>query len=114
MSDTADTNGELIHVGRDEIGGLACTPDSTFMWYLTDCCGASAKGTEAGICCRRCYHLIDPALGMAWTKVEYLAFHDTCPHCDLPFSECSNSPIYHIPDEHPTNPGEDPVCSPAN
>jgi hypothetical protein len=48
-------------LGRDSIGWVA---DSEGMrYYLTDCCGASAKGSEVGIVCRSCYHLIPEELG---------------------------------------------------
>lgn len=32
-------------------------------YYPTPCCGASAKGLEGGIGCRKCYRYIDPSFG---------------------------------------------------
>lgn len=55
-------------LGRDDVGVVAEDRDpgyksGPFRYYLTDCCGASAKGMEWGIGCRSCYGEIDPALG---------------------------------------------------
>lgn len=52
-------------LGRDDVGAVAEDRSMTppFRYYLTDCCGASAKGMEWGIGCRACYDEIDPALG---------------------------------------------------
>ena len=50
-------------VGRDEIGYVAQIDGWDHRYYLTDCCGASAKGVERGVACRSCYRLIDPMLG---------------------------------------------------
>jgi hypothetical protein len=55
-----------VHVlGRDGIGWVA--EADGFRYYLTECCGASAKGSVAGgepaVVCRCCYSEIDPMLG---------------------------------------------------
>ena len=42
-------------------GDGAAAPGQRF--YLTPCCGASAKGMEDYVGCRNCYEPIDPALG---------------------------------------------------
>jgi hypothetical protein len=49
-------------LGRNEIGVVAETEDG-FRFYLTPCCGASAKGMEDYIGCRACYREVDSALG---------------------------------------------------
>lgn len=36
-------------------------------YYLTGCCGASAKGVEHGVACRSCYSLIPDWMGDAVT-----------------------------------------------
>lgn len=56
-------------LGRDAVGIVAEDRDpgykdgKPFRYYLTECCGASAKGMEWGIGCRSCYDECDPALG---------------------------------------------------
>lgn len=40
-------------------------------YFLTDCCGASAKGLEDCIGCRGCYHEVDPSLGDVYTAKRY-------------------------------------------
>jgi hypothetical protein len=61
------SGGDVMIVGRDEVGLLAESADLPgFRYYLTDCCLASAKGSAnspTGVCCRACYAAIDPALG---------------------------------------------------
>lgn len=64
-----DTVSNIFVLGRDDIGTVAEDRDpgyksGPFRYYLTDCCGASAKGTEWGIACRACYGDVDPSLGM--------------------------------------------------
>lgn len=59
-------------------------PEVTFMrsgdliYPVTDCCQATAKGTEWGICCRGCYEEVDSAYGSCWTVGaewdEYLSY----------------------------------------
>lgn len=45
-------------------GYLVATDDETpFLWFLTECCHASAKGVEGGVACRSCYEYIDEGLG---------------------------------------------------
>jgi hypothetical protein len=51
----------VIVLGRDEVGTVA--ESEGMRYYLTECCGASAKGLEGYIGCRSCYAEIDPALG---------------------------------------------------
>ena len=53
-------------LGRDVVGVVAEDRDPGFgnlRYYLTPCCGASAKGMEHYVGCRACYREIDPALG---------------------------------------------------
>lgn len=50
-----------IVLGVNEIGTVA--EAEGFRFYLTPCCGASAKGMESYIGCRNCYAEVDPALG---------------------------------------------------
>lgn len=52
---------DTIVLGRDEIGVVAESDGLKF--YLTECCGASAKGLENYVGCRSCYQEIDPILG---------------------------------------------------
>lgn len=68
--------GTVFVLGRDAVGTVAEDRDpgykdgKPFRYYLTDCCGASAKGCgpyteddEGYVGCRACYTEIDPALG---------------------------------------------------
>lgn len=55
-------------LGRDKVGIVAEDrdpgyKDGPFRYYLTECCGASAKGLEDYVGCRSCYTEIDPAIG---------------------------------------------------
>lgn len=52
-------------LGRDRVGVVAEDRSLTppFRYYLTPCCGASAKGLEDYVGCRACYAEIDSALG---------------------------------------------------
>lgn len=52
---------EVLVLGRDGTGVVA--ESHGMRYYLTDCCGASAKGSGDGIVCRGCYEYIDPWLG---------------------------------------------------
>ena len=52
-------------------GGTFAACDG-IVYFLTDCCKASAKGTERGTCCRSCYRLIDERLGMAWLAADFV------------------------------------------
>ena len=55
-------SGNVI-IGYDEVGMIAEYDGQPF--YITDCCGASAKGSansRTGVCCRACYREIDPML----------------------------------------------------
>jgi hypothetical protein len=49
--------------GRDAEGYLVYLTRDDMDTRVTECCHASAKGTEDGICCRKCYALIDDAIG---------------------------------------------------
>lgn len=58
----------IFVLGRDSVGTVAEDRSMTpaFRYYLTECCGASAKGSgnsPTGACCRACYTPIDSALG---------------------------------------------------
>jgi hypothetical protein len=58
---SAPTAHEVIVLGRDAVGVVA--EGYGMRYYLTDCCGASAKGLEHYVGCRACYREVDPALG---------------------------------------------------
>lgn len=61
---------KVLVLGRDAVGIVA---ENGFMrFYLTDCCGASAKGMEHGVGCRACHRGIDPWLGDAGANGENL------------------------------------------
>lgn len=49
-------------VGEDWAGEIAVNNEGN-AFYVTPCCGASAKGCDGYIGCRACYEEIDPALG---------------------------------------------------
>jgi hypothetical protein len=66
MPEQTDTSGEFR--GYDDEGhkvvvGFVNKDGSEYLWGLTHCCGATAKGTEAGIVCRACYRPCSPSLG---------------------------------------------------
>src|SRR3954464_12224669 len=65
MTETPDRAPTVFVLGRDELGVVAESRefDEPFRYYLTECCGASAKGLENYIGCRSCYAEIDPSLG---------------------------------------------------
>ena len=45
--------------------------ESYGMFYpLTECCGASAKGSMGAVVCRACYAEIDPLMGISWTDKQ--------------------------------------------
>ena len=52
---------EVLVLGRDSVGVIA--ESEGFRYYLTECCGASAKGCDGYIGCRACYREVDPMLG---------------------------------------------------
>lgn len=52
---------DVVVLGRDQIGAVA--EADGVRYYLTECCGASAKGCDGYIGCRACYHEVDPRLG---------------------------------------------------
>lgn len=43
------------------------------VYFLTECCKASATGTSHGVACRACYELVDERLGMAWLASSFVA-----------------------------------------
>jgi hypothetical protein len=52
----------MTDMGRDAQGYLVARNDVMDV-RLTECCHATAKGTDDGIACRNCYRLIDPLIG---------------------------------------------------
>jgi hypothetical protein len=44
------------------------------VYGLTECCQASATGTDDGTACRSCYELVDSSLGACWTVAEFDAY----------------------------------------
>lgn len=68
-TDTVTTT-KMVDLAVD--GGTFATCDG-IVYFLTECCGASATGTEHGTACRGCYRPIDSRLGMAWTANEFVA-----------------------------------------
>lgn len=50
-------------LGHDEVGVIAQACETDGMYYLTPCCGASAKGMSNYVGCRSCYQPVDPRLG---------------------------------------------------
>lgn len=55
------TTTDVLVIGRDAVGVIAeC---EGFRYYVTDCCGASATGTDYGIACRKCRHVVSEMLG---------------------------------------------------
>lgn len=67
---TTVTRTDMLDLAID--GGTFATSDG-IIYFLTDCCGASAKGTERGTACRGCFRLIDQRLGMAWLAADFVA-----------------------------------------
>lgn len=51
-----------VILGRDEIGLCAVSPDG-WRFYMTDCCHAATTGDVAGVVCKKCFQVVDPALG---------------------------------------------------
>lgn len=59
-------------IASDPIGGLI-TSDGTIVYYLTECCGASGKGSDispTGVVCRNCYRTVPSALGAGWLVAD--------------------------------------------
>lgn len=54
---------EVTVLGRDSIGTVA--ENGYMRFYLTDCCGASAKGCQDCVACRACYRDIGFEMGDA-------------------------------------------------
>lgn len=58
---------EPIWMAEDPIAGrLMLDLELGMLYYVSKCCGASAKGTQDGVTCRNCYQPIPEAVGMAW------------------------------------------------
>ena len=51
----------------DGIPGIKFAQAGSIVYPLTPCCNASAKGSEGGIVCRKCYHEVPPGFGMGWS-----------------------------------------------
>jgi hypothetical protein len=63
-------------IASDPIGGLL-TSDGTIVYYLTSCCGASAKGSAGsytGVVCRNCYDVVPASLGAGWLVTDDAAW----------------------------------------
>lgn len=59
-------------IASDPIGGLL-TSDGTIVYYLTECCGASGKGSAnsaTGVVCRSCYRQVPASLGAGWLVTD--------------------------------------------
>jgi hypothetical protein len=59
-------------IASDPIGGLL-TSDGTIVYYLTECCGASGKGSAGsytGVVCRSCYDVVPASLGAGWLVTD--------------------------------------------
>ena len=71
---TTKTNNEPIYLGLFEVWGeedIAVYFSYGVIYPVTDCCKATAKGTDGGICCRSCYNEVDSLFGMGWTQEEF-------------------------------------------
>jgi hypothetical protein len=71
---TTKTNNEPIYLGLFEVWGeedIAVYFSHGVIYPVTDCCKASAKGTDGGTCCRSCYNEVDSLFGMGWTQEEF-------------------------------------------
>lgn len=71
---TTTTNNEPIYLGLFEVWGeedIAVYFSHGVIYPVTDCCKASAKGTDGGTCCRSCYNEVDSLFGMGWTQEEF-------------------------------------------
>lgn len=49
-------------IGRDASGRQVAECEG-MRYYVTECCGASAKGAGDGVVCRACYQPVDDAYG---------------------------------------------------
>ena len=56
-------------IGGEE--GVAVYSSYGVFYPVTDCCKATAKGTEWGICCRSCYAEVDSFFGSCWNEEEW-------------------------------------------
>lgn len=52
---------DVLVIGRDVVGVIA--ESEGFRYYITECCAASATGTDDGTACRNCYSEVSDALG---------------------------------------------------
>ena len=44
--------------------------DYVIMYGLTECCGATHKGVEGGIGCRKCYNLVEENHDTPWGEIS--------------------------------------------
>lgn len=68
------TNNEPKYLGTFTIWGeenIAVYTSYDYIYPVTTCCEATAKGTEWGICCRACYEEVDSMFGMGWTPEDW-------------------------------------------
>jgi hypothetical protein len=61
--------GKFLVWGEDEVS--IYSHEGT-KYPVTDCCQATAKGTEWGTCCRSCYAEVDSFYGAFWTDEEWV------------------------------------------
>lgn len=45
--------------------------ETDIIFPTTECCGATATGSEGATCCRACYEEIDPVFGICWSPAEW-------------------------------------------
>jgi len=52
-------------LGRDNLSVIARDTDIDMAYRLTNCCGATGKGSEveSGVVCRACYRQVDSEFG---------------------------------------------------
>jgi hypothetical protein len=53
-----------VMLANDGLGRLVVCDGMCY--YLTECCGASGKGSGEGIVCRSCYRPVGDQYGMGW------------------------------------------------
>lgn len=70
---------EPTTVGVYTLPGEWCDVEATIVknndtyYPLTECCGATATGSEGATCCRSCYIEVDTIFGISWTEQEWVA-----------------------------------------
>lgn len=65
---TAPTWSSTNALSSDVLGGFLCMQDG-MLYYVTNCCGASGKGSvnmPSGVCCRACYKDVGAVYGDCW------------------------------------------------